>query len=194
MSGTPDNKAAFRVICMDITVLRLGHRLPRDERISTHVALVARAFGAEAVAYTGQHDSGLEESVRRICENWGGKTVSGPAFSVSYEKSAVSYIKAKKREGFAIVHLTMYGMPVQGAVPGIKAHERVLIVVGSEQVPGEIYRLADFNVSVTTQPHSEVAALAIALDRLVDGGELAERDFGGRVRIVPSERGKKVTR
>ncbi|MEW6035269.1 MAG: tRNA (cytidine(56)-2'-O)-methyltransferase [Candidatus Micrarchaeota archaeon] len=177
---------------MDIIVLRLGHRLPRDERISTHVALVARAFGAESVVYTGQHDSGLEESVRRICENWGGKTVSGSQFSVSYEKSAVSYIKARKRDGYAIVHLTMYGIPVQDALPAIKAQGRVLIVVGSEQVPGEIYRLADFNVSVTTQPHSEVAALAIALDRLMDGGELAERDFGGRVRILPSEKGKKV--
>jgi tRNA (cytidine56-2'-O)-methyltransferase len=179
---------------MHIEVLRLAHRLPRDERISTHVALVARAFGAESIVYTGQHDSGLEESVRRICDNWGGRTVSGSGFSVSYGKSAVSHIKARKKEGFAIVHLTMYGLPVQEVLPSIRELGKILLIVGSEQVPGEIYRLADFNVSVTTQPHSEVAALAITLDRLMDGRELAERDFGGRVRIIPSERGKKVVK
>jgi tRNA (cytidine56-2'-O)-methyltransferase len=32
-----------------ITVLRIGHRLGRDKRITTHVALVARAFGANKI-------------------------------------------------------------------------------------------------------------------------------------------------
>ena len=48
---------------MHISVLRLDHRLPRDERITTHVALVARAFGASEMIYTGQYDSGLEKSI-----------------------------------------------------------------------------------------------------------------------------------
>ncbi len=174
-----------------ISVLRLGHRLPRDERISTHVALVARAFGAGSVAYSGQHDSGLEESVARICANWGGD-VGGRAFSISYEKSAAGFIKGKKRDGFAVVHLTMYGIPIQTALPAIKMRENILVVVGSEQVPREIYELADFNVSVTGQPHSEVAALAITLDRLMGGRELEQQDFHGKLRIVPSERGKRV--
>ena len=30
---------------VSISVLRLGHRIVRDKRVSTHVALVARAFG-----------------------------------------------------------------------------------------------------------------------------------------------------
>jgi tRNA (cytidine56-2'-O)-methyltransferase len=178
---------------MLIELLRLGHRLPRDERISTHVALVARAFGASAITYTGQHDSGLEESVVRICERWGGKTISGK-FSASYEKSAVSFIKSKKRAGFSIVHLTMYGMPLMEKISAIRACEKILIVVGSEQVPPEIYQLADYNISVTNQPHSEVAALAIVLDRLMDGKELKTGsegfDLDGEISITPSERGK----
>jgi tRNA (cytidine56-2'-O)-methyltransferase len=189
---------------MEIEVLRLSHRLPRDERISTHVALVARAFGASAIAYTGQHDSGLEDSVKRICERWGGKAGSDKGdsggnppgsetgFSISYEKSALPFIKAKKRAGYAIVHLTMYGIPVDSASAAIRTRERVLLVVGSEHVPPEVYRLADFNISVTNQPHSEVAALAITLDRLMGGKELGKTDFGGKVRIIPSERGKSV--
>jgi tRNA (cytidine56-2'-O)-methyltransferase len=188
-----------------IEILRLGHRLPRDERISTHVALVARAFGAGGVIYTGQHDAGLESSVSRICENWGGRTPDGGPFSIRHEKSAVSVIKAKKKEGFAIAHLTMYGIPLMQAMPQMRRHERLLVIVGSEQVPGEIYALADHNVSVTGQPHSEVAALAIALDRLVEGRELVASsgsgnpgaeaggfDFGGRIRIIPSPKGKRI--
>jgi tRNA (cytidine56-2'-O)-methyltransferase len=177
---------------MLIEVLRLSHRLPRDERISTHVALVARAFGASAVIYTGQHDAGFESSVSGICGNWGGKTVSGSQFSVSYSKSAASLIRAKKREGFLVVHLTMYGLPLQEALPALKQCQKMLIIVGSEQVPGEIYALADHNIGITSQPHSEVAALAIALDRLMEGRELGGFDFGGRISIIPSAKGKRT--
>ncbi len=37
---------------MRIGILRLFHHLPRDERISTHAALVARAFGATPIVYS----------------------------------------------------------------------------------------------------------------------------------------------
>jgi len=176
---------------MQISVLRLGHRLPRDERISTHVALVARAFGAQSIAYSGQHDSSLETSVRKICENWGGK------FPIEYAKSHTGFIRKAKADGYCILHLTMYGLPLQQKLGDIKKHAKVLVIVGAEHVPREVYELADFNISVTNQPHSEVAALAITLDRLVDGKELLPpeaggSDFGGKLRIVPSERGKKV--
>ena len=174
---------------MEIKVLRLGHRLPRDERISTHVALVARAFGAGSIIYSGQHDAGLEESVRRICERWGGKTDEG-GFCISYEKKPAAFIKKMKKQGFTVVHLTMYGLPIQETLSKIK--NNVLIVVGSEQVPREIYGLADFNISVTNQPHSEVAALAIALDRLYQGKELKGFDFKEKLKIKPSARGKDV--
>ena len=35
-----------------------------------------------------------------------------------------------------------------------------MIVVGAEKVPREIYELADYNVAVGSQPHSEVSAWA----------------------------------
>lgn len=189
---------------MAIGILRLGHRLPRDERISTHVALVARAFGASSIAYSGQHDQGLEDSVRRICGRWGGR-LGGGDFPISYERNHIQFIKKQKREKAVIVHLTMYGIPLMKALLGIrKAAGRdggktagttgrdILIIVGSEAVPAEVYHLADFNISVTNQPHSEVAALAIVLDRLMDGKELECDDFSGEVHIEPQERGKRV--
>jgi len=185
----------------EIVILRLGHRLPRDERISTHVALVARAFGANSIIYSGQHDEGLESSVLRLENSWGG------SFGIKYEKNFRKVIKEHKEKGFAILHLTMYGIPIQEVLRseswvsrfGQSKHEtldtRLLIIVGSEAVPAEVYHLADFNISVTNQPHSEVAALAIVLDRLMEGKELErgfDERFKGKVKIEPSEKGKKV--
>ncbi|MBU0532442.1 tRNA (cytidine(56)-2'-O)-methyltransferase [Candidatus Micrarchaeota archaeon] len=166
---------------MEIIVLRLGHRLPRDERISTHVALVARAFGANSIIYSGQHDSGLEASVKKICENWGG------LFHISYERNPLTFIKKMKDTGFTVLHLTMYGISLSDKLNALKLHKKLLIIVGSEQVPRDIYEFADFNISITNQPHSEVAALAITLDRLNKGKKI---DFRGKLSIKPSARGK----
>jgi len=46
---------------MKTTVLRLGHRISRDKRTSTHIALVARAFGAEEVVFDAS-DPGIEKA------------------------------------------------------------------------------------------------------------------------------------
>ncbi|QQG39854.1 MAG: tRNA (cytidine(56)-2'-O)-methyltransferase [Candidatus Aenigmatarchaeota archaeon] len=137
-----------------ITVLRLGHRPGRDSRISTHVGLVARAFGASSVVYSGLKDEKMMSSVRKVSEGFGGE------FSVTYAKDWRNVVE--RFDGLK-VHLTMYGEPFETKIAEIKKAKNVLIVVGGEKVPGEIYGLADANVSVTKQPHSEVAALAVVL-------------------------------
>jgi tRNA (cytidine56-2'-O)-methyltransferase len=63
--------------------------------------------------------------------------------------------------------------------------------VGSTKVPREYYEMADINAAVGNQPHSEVAALAVFLDRLTEGKNLMD-EAGGKVRVVPQERGKLV--
>jgi len=178
---------------MEIHVLRLGHRLPRDERITTHVALVSRAFGAKEITYSGQHDSSLESSVSSIVNNWGGK------FPISYNKNFISVIKNYKKKGFTVLHLTMYGIPLPEIETKIKTNKKasgnVLVVVGAERVPKEVYELADFNIAVTNQPHSEVAALAVTLDRLQKGKELErsfDKNFKGKIKVKPNEKGKTV--
>ena len=45
---------------MVIEVLRIGERVVRDDRATTHAALVARAFGALCLSGIG---SGIEESM-----------------------------------------------------------------------------------------------------------------------------------
>ncbi len=62
----PDLPRAMRVV-----VLRLGHRPERDKRITTHVGLVARAFGAEEMLLAGR-DAHVEESLADVTERWGG--------------------------------------------------------------------------------------------------------------------------
>jgi tRNA (cytidine56-2'-O)-methyltransferase len=168
---------------MEVWVLRLGHRIKRDERISTHCGLVARAFGADGIIYSGEKDNSLLDSIKKVVERFGGP------FEVKYEKNWRKVIKNWKGK---IAHLTMYGLPVQEKIEEIKnCKEDLLIVIGGEKVPGEVYNLVNWNIAITNQPHSEVAALAIFLHELFEGKEF-EKEFKGKVKIMPQERGKKV--
>lgn len=171
---------------MKIIVFRLGHRISRDHRISTHCGLVARALGADGIIYSGEHDQSVLDSVTSVAKEWGGR------FDVSYEKSWKKTVNDYKRKGFTIVHLTMYGMPVHKTIGKIMKNKKILLVVGGEKVPWEMYDLADFNVSVTSQPHSEIAALAFFLDHAFGGKELDKKFPGAKKIVVPQERGKKV--
>ncbi|MCG7844216.1 MAG: tRNA (cytidine(56)-2'-O)-methyltransferase [Methanomassiliicoccales archaeon] len=165
----------------DITVLRLGHRPERDKRITTHVALTARAFGADRIMVSTR-DPGLEESVNDVVKRFGGD------FTIS---TGVNWRRYLQDFQGTVVHLTMYGLPVDEVAPKVPDWP-VLIVVGAEKVPPEVYQRADLNVSVGNQPHSEVAAIAILLDRIFQG-KMLQRDYqGAQIKVLPCERGKNV--
>ena len=55
-----------------ITVLRICHRIGRDKRITTHVALVARAFGADKIVIDTK-DEKIEENINSVSERFGGE-------------------------------------------------------------------------------------------------------------------------
>jgi tRNA (cytidine56-2'-O)-methyltransferase len=167
---------------MKITVLRLGHRYMRDKRISTHIGLVARAFGADELVFDVK-DPDVEESIRAVEEEW------GPALKLSAVEDWKKYLKDFCGDR---IHLTMYGVGVGDCIPKIRESRRdKLIIVGGKKVPSEVYHIVDYNVAVGGQPHSEVAALAVFLDRLLEGS-WEEKEFSGRKRIVPQEHGKLV--
>ena len=67
-----------------------------------------------------------------------------------------------------------------------------MIVVGAEKVPREIYEKADYNVSIGTQPHSEISALAILLDRIQQGEQFNRKFSDSKRVIIPSKNGKNV--
>jgi tRNA (cytidine56-2'-O)-methyltransferase len=56
---------------MQVSVLRLGHRLVRDTRMTTHVALVSRAFGCQKIYMTYVDDS-VEKTINDVNARWGG--------------------------------------------------------------------------------------------------------------------------
>jgi tRNA (cytidine56-2'-O)-methyltransferase len=162
----------------------LGHRRIRDQRISSHCALVARAFGVNGITYSGDKDENLEKSIKKVVENWGGN------FKIKYEKNWKKIIKKWKGK---TVHLTMYGLPILDVMNEIKrCKEDLLVLIGSQHVPGEVYHLSEWNIAVTNQPHSEVAALTIFLDRFFEGKELKKDFENKKIKIIPQEHGKKT--
>jgi len=164
-----------------IAVLRIGHRISRDKRITTHVALVARAFGADRILVSTKDDS-LERTIQSIGKRFGG------TFAI---ETGVNPKKIIQQWHGTIVHLTMYGQELDKAITQIDKKDDVLIIVGAEKVPPYYYEAADFNVSVGNQPHSEVAALALFLDRFTRGAWM-KRQFHGNIEIIPSNKGKNV--
>lgn len=169
---------------MAIVVLRIGHRPARDMRITTHVGMTARALGADGMLLAVD-DPKIKESIDNVVRRWGGD------FFVKIGVDWKKEIKQWKENGGMVVHLTMYGLNLPDATCEMRDRD-LLIVVGAEKVPASLYDLADLNVAVGNQPHSEVAALALVLDHLQDGKEL-HRDFtGGERKIVPTRSGKRV--
>jgi tRNA (cytidine56-2'-O)-methyltransferase len=101
-------------------------------------------------------------------------------------------LKAKKKDSFKIVHLSMYGESIDSVQDNIRQEELILIVVGAEKVPREVYDLADYNVAVGNQPHSEISALAVLLDRVLQGKQFLKKHANAKQEIVPVKKGKKV--
>ena len=181
----------------EVVVLRYGHRPGRDDRMTTHVGLTARALGADRVIFPDNAGQSAE-TVRDITGRFGGP------FAVELREDQKAIVR--EFEG-VVVHLTMYGEQVQdveGAIREAVALDEpdvlgeaspprdLLVVVGGEKVPWALYERADFNVGVTNQPHSEVAGLAVFLDRLFDGEELEREWADADRRVVPEATGKTV--
>jgi tRNA (cytidine56-2'-O)-methyltransferase len=164
-----------------IVVLRIGHRIDRDKRITTHVALVARAFGADKILITTKDDK-IEENVRSICSRFGG------SFHIETGVNPKKFITEWKG---TIVHLTMYGDDLESSILKITREKDLLIIVGAEKVPPYFYNVANWNISIGNQPHSEVAALALFLDRYTKGSWIS-KTFNGAMTILPSKNGKRV--
>ncbi len=154
------------------------------------MGLVARAFGADGIILSGEMDETVLRTWKDVTERWGGP------FHVQYRSDWRKLLKEWKSSGGLIVHLTMYGQPVDDVIEKIRGHAEkgsdILVFVGAEKVPKEVYEIADYNVAVGNQPHSEIAALAIFLDRLYGGAELKKKFEGGLLEIRPSARGKQV--
>ena len=174
-----------------IVVLRWGHRVQRDVRLTTHVALTARALGASGFLLSDSKDERIGATVERVTGSWGGD------FLFEMGASWKNSVKDWKTKGGVVVHLTAYGENIQesNVLWRIRnSGKDVLLIVGSQKVPKEFFseEISDFNVAIGNQPHSECAALAVFLDRFFEGKELAKRFGNAQIKIIPQERGKKT--
>ena len=174
-----------------IVVLRWGHRPQRDARLTTHVALTARALGASGFLLSDIVDKKIEETVEKVTRNWGGN------FFFEMETSWKSAVRDWKAKGGIVVHLTVYGKNIQtsSVLDRIKQSKKdVLVIVGSQKVPKDFFskEVSDFNVSIGNQPHSECAALGVFLDRFFEGKELAKGFKKAKIKVVPQQRGKRT--
>lgn len=176
----------------EVVVLRWGHRL-RDERLTTHVILTARALGASGAILSDIEDKDIKNTIEKVVDRFG-----GPFFfkmGVPWRK----VIKEWKEKGGIVVHLTAYGENIESSdvLERIRSSGKVvMVIVGSQKVPPDFFSedLSDFNVAIGNEPHSECAALAIFLDRYFEGKELLREFKGAKVKIVPQKRGKKLER
>lgn len=156
----------------------------RDDRVTTHVALVSRAFGASKI-FMNEINPEIKDTVSKVNRSWGGN------FEIEYIEDWRRLLKSKKKSA-KIVHLTMYGENINDVAEKISGEKDILIVVGAEKVPRDVYESADYNVAVGSQPHSEISALAIVLDRIQKGKQFDVKYDNARLEIVPTKNGKQV--
>ncbi|MBD3226553.1 MAG: tRNA (cytidine(56)-2'-O)-methyltransferase [Candidatus Lokiarchaeota archaeon] len=171
-----------------IIIIRYGYRLVRDYRITTHLALVARALGCDGMIITDIEDKKVQKTIKKINSQWGGE------FFIKQGIKWKKIISQIKKNDDLLIHLTMYGEKLeQSIIEEINSFEKdIYIFVGAKKVPAEIYKEADFNLAISFQPQSEVGALAIFLDRLFVGKGLYRTFKDAKLRIVSSKDGKKV--
>jgi tRNA (cytidine56-2'-O)-methyltransferase len=158
---------------MQIVVLRVGHRIGRDRRVTTHVGLCARALGAQGLLLAAS-DRSVVSTIRDVVQRWGGDFWIRDA--VNWRQEIANW----KDDKGTVVHLTMYGQNLPLVLRRLST-EKLMVVVGAEKVPPDLFDLADYNVAITNQPHSEIAALSIFLDRVQSGQELMS--FSGGMKI-----------
>ncbi|MDO8634298.1 MAG: tRNA (cytidine(56)-2'-O)-methyltransferase [archaeon] len=169
---------------MEVVVLRYGHRLIRDERVTSHCCLVSRAFGAKKIVICGEQDPTAIKTLEGISKNW------GAGFDAEFGSSWEKILTEHKKTGFKAVHLTMYGQPLEKKIKQIKKHKKIIVIIGSRKVERKVYALSDYNISVTNQPHSEIAALAVFLYEALRGKKT--KFANAKLKIIPSSFGKKV--
>jgi len=133
-------------------------------------------------------DNRIVDTIHDMNERWGGQQ----EFKVELVNDWRSLISSWKNNAGDVIHLTMYGINLRNALPQIKIKSNILVVVGASKVPREVYSMADYNVAVGHQPHSEVAALAVFLDRLFEGRELERCFKNAKMSIIPSQADKRV--
>ncbi len=133
-------------------------------------------------------DDSIKKTVEDVSSRWGGRS----DFKIEIVRGWSEMIANWKKDGGKVVHLTMYGIHIDDAISYLRRENRILVVIGAGKVPRQMYELADYNIAIGNQPHSEVAALSIFLDRMFRGKQFEKEFKDARLKVIPTEKGKRV--
>jgi tRNA (cytidine56-2'-O)-methyltransferase len=160
-------------IDLTISILAIG-KSPYQTNLD--LCLTARALGASEITFVGDKDTRLIRYINNLNKNWGGKFKV--QFAKSYKEALKSDTKYKK------VYLTRYGNPLQTKSYMLKTYKNLVLIVTLKDEMEAIQKLADFNISVSSQPHCSSAAVAIFLHEFYNGRELAMHFENAKYKLV----------
>ncbi len=161
-----------------ISILAIG-RSTYEENLD--LCLTSRALGASEITFIGKKSSKLTRYINNLNANWGGK------FKVSYAKSYKEVLKASSK--YAKICLTRYGIPLQTKIYTLKTYKNIVLVVPLNENIKVLQNLTNFNISVSSQPHCGVAAIAVFLHEFYSGRELSMHFENAKYKLVPTEHG-----
>ena len=146
------------------------------------ICLTARAFGASSVIFTSTNAS-LNSRLKRYCSSiskkWGGN------FNVQFTNAWKSYLESKRN--YKKVYLTRYGTPIKKQVYTLRSYRNIIIILSITEEIKSFGELADFNISITSQPHSSIAAMAIFLNQYFAGRELSLNFSNAKFKVIPGQ-------
>ena len=99
-------------------------------------------------------DKSIIHTVEKVANSWGRSE-----FLIEIYDNWKEVIKTWKKDGGKVIHLTMYGINVDDMIEAIRVEAKLLVVIGAKKVPRELFDIADMNIAVGNQPHSEIARL-----------------------------------
>jgi tRNA (cytidine56-2'-O)-methyltransferase len=168
-----------------ISVLVLG-KSSYDSCID--ICMISRAFGASNITFFPSKGSAIEaklkRSIKQANKKWGGN------FSVYFCNNWEKFIKEKRN--YLKIYLTRYGMPIIKMRYRISTYKNILLITSFSESIKAAYDAADFNISISSQPHTCGSSIAIFLHDFYQGRELAMRFENPKYKVVPSQHGVEI--
>ncbi|MCL5099508.1 MAG: hypothetical protein M1158_00045 [Candidatus Marsarchaeota archaeon] len=149
------------------------------------LGLAARAFGASSIIFTTPKNQRVVRYFNNISSKWGGN------FSVEFTNDWKRVIESKKN--YKSVYLTRFGVPIKGVESMLRTYKNLIVVISTTDNRGVLKR-ADFNVSISTQPHTSISALSVFLHEFYSGRELAIHFENAKYKVVPAARGMRIAK
>ncbi|MDE1870660.1 MAG: tRNA (cytidine(56)-2'-O)-methyltransferase [Candidatus Micrarchaeota archaeon] len=148
---------------------------------SLDLCLTSRALGASEITFVGIADRKILGYVSKLNKNWGGR------FRVNFAKSHRELLAPSSK--YIKVYLTRYGVPLHEKKYSLKTYRNILLIVTlkDNDKAKQVHKLADFNISVSSQPHCSSAAIAIFLHEFYNGRELAMHFENAKYKVIPKE-------